>query len=164
MTRITPFLWFDTQAEEAAQFYTSIFKGSRILDVTRYGPAGPGPSGSVMVVRFQLDGQDFLALNGGPAHYSFTESTSFVVNCESQDEVDYFWGRLTEDGEEGSCGWLKDKYGLSWQVVPNRLPELLADPDPGRAERATKAMFEMKRIDIAAMERAAASPSDPART
>jgi predicted 3-demethylubiquinone-9 3-methyltransferase (glyoxalase superfamily) len=164
MPKITPFLWFDTQAEEAAEFYTSIFKESRIVDVTLYGPAGPGPSGSVMVVHFQLNGQDFLALNGGPAHYTFNESTSFVVNCGSQDEVDYFWSRLTEGGEEGACGWLKDKYGLSWQVVPNRLPELLADPDPARAERAIRAMFEMKKIDVAAMELAAGTPADAART
>jgi predicted 3-demethylubiquinone-9 3-methyltransferase (glyoxalase superfamily) len=156
MNKVTPFLWFDAQAEEAAEFYTSIFKRSRIVDVTRYSEAGPGPAGSVMVVRFELDGQEFLALNGGDQGFHFDESVSFVVNCASQDEVDYFWGRLTEGGQEGQCGWLKDKYGLSWQVVPERLPELLSDPDPQRSLRAVQAMFEMKKIDIGAIERAAA--------
>jgi predicted 3-demethylubiquinone-9 3-methyltransferase (glyoxalase superfamily) len=156
MSRITPFLWFDSQAEEAAIFYTSIFKGSRILDTARYGEAGPGQAGSVMTVRFELGDQEFVALNGGPQHFKFNESVSFVVSCESQDEVDYFWARLGEGGEEGPCGWLKDRYGLSWQIVPTRLPELLGDLDPARVERAMRAMLAMKKIDIGAMERAAA--------
>jgi len=162
VSKITPFLWFDTQAEEAAEFYTSVFGNSRVLSVTRYGDAGPGPSGSVMIVRFELDGREFVALNGGPQHFNFNESVSFVVNCSSQDEVDYFWEKLTEGGEEGPCGWLKDKYGLSWQVVPDRLPELVSDPDPERSQRAMRAMFQMKKIDIAALERAAAAPTAPA--
>ena len=162
MSKITPFLWFDTQAEEAAEFYTSVFGNSRVLSVNRYGDAGPGPSGSVMIVRFELDGREFVALNGGPEHFNFNESVSFAVNCSSQDEVDYFWEKLTEGGEEGPCGWLKDKYGLSWQVVPDRLPELLSDPDPERSQRAMRAMFQMKKIDIAALERAAAAPTAPA--
>jgi predicted 3-demethylubiquinone-9 3-methyltransferase (glyoxalase superfamily) len=162
--KVTPFLWFGTEAEEAADFYTSVFNTSRILEVTRYGDAGPGAPGSAMVVRFQLDGQEFLALNGGPQEFHFNESVSFVVNCASQDEVDYFWRRLTEGGEEGPCGWLKDKYGLSWQVVPDRLPTLLSDPNPEKSQRAMRAMFEMKKIDIAAIERAAAGPASPAST
>jgi len=162
VSKITPFLWFDTQAEEAAEFYTSVFGNSRVLSVNRYGDAGPGPSGSVMIVRFELDGREFVALNGGPQHFNFNESVSFVVNCSSQDEVDYFWEKLTEGGEEGPCGWLKDKYGLSWQVVPDRLPELVSDPDPERSQRAMRAMFQMKKIDIAALERAAAAPTAPA--
>ncbi len=164
MNKVTPFLWFDTEAEEAADFYTSVFNTSRILEVTRTGDAGPGVPGPVMVVRFELDGQEFLALNGGRQEFHFNESVSFVVNCASQDEVDYFWGRLTEGGEEGPCGWLKDKYGLSWQVVPDRLPKLLSDPDPEKSQSAMRAMLEMKKIDIAAIERAAAgsvSPSSP---
>jgi len=162
VSKITPFLWFDTQAEEAAEFYTSVFGNSRVLSVNRYGDAGPGPSGSVMIVRFELDGREFVALNGGPQHFNFNESVSFVVNCSSQDEVDYFWEKLTEGGEEGPCGWLKDKYGLSWQVVPDRLPELVSDPDPERSQRAMRAMFQMKKIDVAALERAAAAPTAPA--
>jgi len=162
VSKITPFLWFDTQAEEAAEFYTSVFGNSRVLSVNRYGDAGPGPSGSVMIVRFELDGREFVALNGGPEHFNFNESVSFAVNCSSQDEVDYFWEKLTEGGEEGPCGWLKDKYGLSWQVVPDRLPELVSDPDPERSQRAMRAMFQMKKIDIAALERAAAAPTAPA--
>jgi predicted 3-demethylubiquinone-9 3-methyltransferase (glyoxalase superfamily) len=157
MGKVTPFLWFDTQAEEAAEFYMAVFKRSRILDVTRYSEAGPGPTGSVMVVRFELDGQEFQALNGGDQGFHFNESVSFVVNCASQEEVDYFWDRLTDGGEEGPCGWLKDKYGLSWQVVPDRLPQLLSDPDPERSQRAVRAMLEMKKIDIGVMERAAAA-------
>jgi predicted 3-demethylubiquinone-9 3-methyltransferase (glyoxalase superfamily) len=155
VTRITPFLWFDNQAEEAAQFYTSVFERSEVLSVSRYNDAGPGDAGSVMTVSFDLDGQRFLALNGGPEHFNFDESISFMVNCKSQEEVDYFWARLSEGGEEGPCGWLKDRYGLSWQIVPERLMELLTDPDRGRAERAMRAMFEMKKIDIAAIEKAA---------
>jgi predicted 3-demethylubiquinone-9 3-methyltransferase (glyoxalase superfamily) len=159
MTRITPFLWFDSQAEEAAQFYTSIFERSRLLTVGRYGDAGPGSPGSVMTVSFELDGEAFVALNGGQQPFHFNESISFVVNCSSQAEVDYFWGRLTEGGEEGACGWLKDKYGLSWQIVPERLIQLITDPDQAKSQRAMKAMFEMKKIDISAIERAAAAPA-----
>jgi len=158
MQRITPFLWFDMQAEEASAFYASVFKDSRILETTRYGKAGPGSEGSVMTVSFELEDQPFMALNGGPAHH-FNESVSFVVSCESQEEVDYFWSRLGEGGEEGPCGWLKDRYGLSWQIVPKRLSELVSDPDPVRAERAMQAMFGMTKIDLAAIERAAAAPA-----
>ncbi len=159
MQKITPCLWFDTEAEEAAEHYTSIFKSSRILDVTRYGPAGPGPEGSVMTVSFELHGQRFVALNGGP-QFTFDEAISLQVSCESQEEVDELWGKLSEGGEEGQCGWLKDRYGLSWQIIPTRLPELLSDVDPERSQRAMRAMLEMKKIDIAAMERAAAGASD----
>lgn len=154
MERITPCLWFDTEGEEAANFYVSVFKNSRILDVQRYGEAGPRTPGTTMVVNFELDGQPFTALNGGP-EFTFNEAVSFQIPCESQEDVDYYWERLTEGGEEGPCGWLRDKFGLSWQVVPNRLNELLSDPDAGRALRAMKAMLEMRKIDIAAVERAA---------
>jgi predicted 3-demethylubiquinone-9 3-methyltransferase (glyoxalase superfamily) len=153
---ITPFLWFDAQAEEAAALYTSIFPRSKITNVQRYGAAGPGPEGAVMTVEFVLDGQRFTALNGGPQHFSFNESVSFVIDCADQAEVDHYWDKLTSGGgEPGPCGWLKDRYGLSWQVVPARLPQLLADPDPGRAQRATEAMLKMSKIDIAALEAAA---------
>jgi len=161
MTKITPFLWFDTQAEEAATFYTSVFERSRIIEVARYGDAGPGTAGSVMTVSFELDGQRFVALNGGPENFRFNESVSFVVNCTTQAEVDHFWARLSDGGQEGACGWLKDKYGLSWQIVPDRLLELVTGPDPETSQRAMKAMFEMKKIDIAALER---SIADPARS
>jgi predicted 3-demethylubiquinone-9 3-methyltransferase (glyoxalase superfamily) len=156
MQKITPCLWFDTQAEEAATFYTSIFKNSRILEVTRYGKAGPGPEGSVLTVNFELEGQEFVALNGGP-EFSFNEAVSFQVSCESQAEVDEFWSRLTDGGEEGPCGWLKDRYGLSWQIIPRRLMELITDPDPQISERAMKAMLQMTKIDIAALEQAASA-------
>lgn len=163
MPKITPFLWFDTQAEEAATLYTSVFENSRVIDVTRYGEGGPGPAGSAMTVQFELDGQQFLALNGGPVHYNFNESISFVVNCESQEEVDHYWESLCEGGEEGPCGWLKDKFGLSWQIVPARLGELMTDPDPERASRAMQAMLGMKKLDVAALEQAAAGAgSEPA--
>jgi predicted 3-demethylubiquinone-9 3-methyltransferase (glyoxalase superfamily) len=155
MPKITPWLWFDTEAEEAATFYTSIFKNSRILDVSRYGEGGPRPAGMAMTVSFELEGEQFTALNGGP-EFTFTEAISFQVSCEGQEEVDSFWNRLSDGGEEGPCGWLKDRYGLSWQIVPTRLPELLGDPDPGRAQRAMQAMMAMKKIDIAALEAAAA--------
>ena len=155
MPKITPWLWFDTQSEEAATFYTSLFDNSRITGVDRYGDAGPGPAGSVMTVSFELDGQPMAALNGGP-QYEFTEAISFQVGCESQDEVDRLWNALTDGGVEGPCGWCKDRFGVSWQIVPTRLHELLSDPDPERAQRAMRAMFEMKKIDIAALERAAA--------
>ena len=155
MTKITPWLWFDTQSEDAATFYTSLFDHSRITGVDRFGEAGPGPAGSVMTVSFELEGQPMVALNGGP-QFAFTEAISFQVNCESQDEVDRLWKALTDGGEEGQCGWCKDRFGVSWQIVPTRLHELLSDPDPERAQRAMRAMFEMKKIDIAALERAAA--------
>jgi predicted 3-demethylubiquinone-9 3-methyltransferase (glyoxalase superfamily) len=153
MPRITPFLWFDTQAEEAAKFYVSVFKNSKILAITRYGDAGPGPKGSVMTVRFQLDGQDFIALNGGP-HFKFTEAISFSVDCKTQAEVDEFWEKLSAGGEEGPCGWLKDKYGLSWQMVPTALGQMLTDPDAGKSKRVMEAMLKMKKIDIQALRRA----------
>ena len=157
MPRITPFLWFDNQAEEAAKFYVSIFKNSKIVNVARYGEAGPGPKGSAMTVAFHLDGQDFTALNGGPV-FKFNESISFVVSCKTQQEVDEYWKKLTADGgEESQCGWVKDKYGLSWQIVPTVLDELLNDPDPKRANRAMKAMLGMKKLDIAALRKAADS-------
>ncbi|HEU4387252.1 MAG TPA: VOC family protein [Blastocatellia bacterium] len=151
--KITPFLWFDNQAEEAANFYTSIFKNSRIVSISRYGDAGPGPKGSVMTVLFQLEGQDFIALNGGP-HFKFTEAISLSVDCKNQKEVDHFWNRLSEGGEEAPCGWRKDKYGLSWQVNPTILGEMLSDPDPVKAKRVMEAMLKMKKIDIGGLRRA----------
>jgi len=154
LQKITPWLWFDTEGEEAATFYTSIFKNSRILDVTRYGSAGPRPEGEVMTVSFELEGQQFAALNGGP-EFPFTEAVSFQVSCESQEEVDEFWTRLSEGGSEGRCGWLKDRFGVSWQIVPTALGELLGDPDPERSQRAMEAMLQMTKLDIAAMKRAA---------
>jgi predicted 3-demethylubiquinone-9 3-methyltransferase (glyoxalase superfamily) len=154
MPKITPFLWFDDQAEEAAELYTSVFDNSKILSVSRYGEAGPGEPGSVMTVQFDLDGQKFVGLNGGPAH-QFTEAVSFVVDCETQEEVDRFWSALSEGGEEGPCGWLKDRFGLSWQIVPTALPRLLTDPDREKANRAIQAMMGMKKIEIAELERAA---------
>lgn len=153
--RITPCLWFDTEAEQAAEFYTSVFDDARILEVTHYGKAGPRPEGEVLTVSFELDGQPFVALNGGP-EFTFDEAVSFQIHCESQDEVDRYWDALTEGGEESVCGWLKDRFGLSWQVVPTRLTELISDPDPERAERAMLAMLDMRKIDIAAIEEAAA--------
>jgi predicted 3-demethylubiquinone-9 3-methyltransferase (glyoxalase superfamily) len=153
MPKLTPWLWFDTQGEEAAEFYTSVFPNSKIVEVTRYGSAGPRPEGTAMTVSFDLDGQRFVALNGGP-DFSFTEAVSFQVACADQDEVDYYWNALSEGGEEGPCGWLKDRYGLSWQIVPNALYELLSDPDPERAQRVMGAMLEMKKIEIADLERA----------
>ncbi len=154
MPKTTPWLWFDTEGEEAATFYTSIFKNSRILDVTRYGSAGPRPEGEVMTVSFELEGQQFAALNGGP-EFAFTEAVSFQVGCESQEEVDEFWTRLSEGGSEGRCGWLKDRFGVSWQIVPTALGELLGDPDPRRSQRAMEAMLQMTKLDITAMKRAA---------
>jgi predicted 3-demethylubiquinone-9 3-methyltransferase (glyoxalase superfamily) len=153
MQKITPFLWFDNQAEEAMNFYVSIFKNSKVLGVTRYGDAGPGPKGSVMTAAFELDGQKFTALNGGP-HFKFTEAVSFVVNCTTQEEVDYFWKKLAQGGQESQCGWLKDKYGLSWQVVPTVLVELLQDKDPKKSQRVMQAMLQMKKIDISKLEQA----------
>ena len=153
MQKITTFLWFDNNAEEAMNFYVSIFKNSKVLRVARYGDAGPGPKGTVMTANFQLDGQEFVALNGGP-HFKFTEAISFVVNCETQQEVDEFWKKLSEGGEESRCGWLKDKYGLSWQIVPTILVELLQDKDPEKAKRVMEAMLQMNKIDIKKLKQA----------
>jgi len=153
MQKITPFLWFDSQAEDAVKLYTSIFDNSKIGKVVRYGDGGPGPKGSVMTIAFELEGQEFTALNGGPV-YKFNEAISFVVNCESQEEVDKLWAKLSDGGEEGVCGWLKDRFGVSWQIVPTVLPELLNDPDPVKAKRVMEAMLKMKKIDIQALRRA----------
>jgi len=153
MQKITPFLWFDNNAEEAMNFYVSIFKNSKVISVARYGDAGPGPKGSVMTANFLLDGQEFVALNGGP-QFKFTEAISFVVNCETQQEVDEFWEKLSEGGEESMCGWLKDKYGLSWQIVPTILVKLLQDKDPVKAKRVMEAMLQMKKIDIKKLKQA----------
>src|SRR5215203_2811062 len=147
MKHITPFLWFDNQAEEAANFYTSIFPNSKITDVSRYSEVGPGEAGTVMVVSFELQGQRFLALNGGP-QFKFTEAISFLVNCETQEEVDDLWERLGDGGEHGPCGWLKDKYGLSWQIVPTALDELMSDPDREKANRVMEAMLQMSKLEI----------------
>jgi predicted 3-demethylubiquinone-9 3-methyltransferase (glyoxalase superfamily) len=151
--RISPFLWFDQQAEEAAEFYVSIFPNSSIGKITRYTDAGPGPKGSAMTVPFQLDGQAFTALNGGPS-FKFTQAISFVVNCTTQEEVDFFWEKLSAGGKEVQCGWLQDRYGLSWQVVPTVLIEMLQGGDPERSQRVMKAMFQMKKLDIAGLEKA----------
>jgi predicted 3-demethylubiquinone-9 3-methyltransferase (glyoxalase superfamily) len=155
MQKITPCLWFDTEGEEAANFYTSVFPNSKIVDVSRYGEAGPRPAGTAMVVSFELDGQKFTALNGGP-DFTFNEAISFQVSCETQEEVDAFWSKLSEGGEEGPCGWLKDKFGVSWQIVPTALPRLLGDPDREKSQRVMQAMLQMKKIEIAELERAAA--------
>ena len=151
--KITPFLWFDDKAEEAVSFYVSIFENSKIGSVSRYGEEGPGPAGTVMVVTFTLDGQEFMALNGGP-EFKFTEAISLLVNCQTQEEVDKFWDKLSKGGERGPCGWLKDKYGLSWQVVPTALGEMLQDRDPEKASRVMQAMLQMSKIDIKTLERA----------
>ena len=153
MPTITPFLWFDTQAEEAARFYVSVFKNSRIVSTSRYGEAGPGAKGTVMTVEFELAGRRFIALNGGP-QFKFTEAVSFSIECETQQEVDEYWRTLSEGGEEGPCGWLKDRFGLSWQVNPTVLGDMLSDRDPAKAKRAMQAMLTMKKIDIAALQRA----------
>jgi len=153
MQKITPFLWFDDKAEEAMNFYVSIFKNSKRGRISRYGEAGPGPKGTVMVATFQLEGQDFMALNGGP-HFKFTEAISLVVNCESQDEVDAFWEKLSEGGSKGQCGWLKDKYGLSWQVVPTALGKLMSDPNPEKSKRVMTAMLKMTKMDIQGLQQA----------
>ena len=153
MHKITPFLWFDGKAEEAAKFYVSIFKNSRIVGITRYGEAGPGPKGSAMTVRFELDGQEFIGLNGGP-QFKFTEAVSFSVDCKTQEEVDEFWEKLSEGGEQGQCGWLKDKYGLSWQINPTVLSQMLGDPDPEKSKRVMEAMLRMKKIDIKRLKQA----------
>lgn len=153
MQKITPFLWFDHEAEEAMNFYVSIFKSSRIISVTRYGEGGPGPAGQVMTGTFQLEGQEFMALNGGPDH-KFTEAVSFFVDCKTQAEVDELWNKLTEGGEEGPCGWLKDKFGVSWQIIPTVPGELLGNPDPVKSQRVMQAMLQMKKIDIKALQQA----------
>ena len=154
MQKITPCLWFDTQGEQAAKFYTTVFSNSRIVDIARYGASGPRPEGTVLTVTFELDGQRFVALNGGP-EFTFNEAISFQVSCETQEEVDYFWGKLSEGGQEGPCGWLKDRFGVSWQIVPTALAELLSDPDPDRSQAAMKAMLGMNKIDIEAIRQAA---------
>lgn len=153
MNKITPFLWYDNQAEEAANFYVSVFPDSKIGSISRYGDAGPGPKGSVMVVEFELGGQQFMAINGGP-NFAFTHAISFLVNCKTQEEVDRFWEKLSEGGEKEQCGWLRDKYGLSWQVFPTILGELISDPDPVKSQRVMQAMLQMTKIDIAALKKA----------
>jgi predicted 3-demethylubiquinone-9 3-methyltransferase (glyoxalase superfamily) len=154
--RITPFLWFDGQAEEAANFYVSIFPNSKVSATSRYGEAGPGPKGSVMTVAFDLDGLSFTALNGGPM-FKFTEAISLLVHCETQAEVDHYWDKLSAGGQQVQCGWLKDKYGLSWQIVPNALIELVQDKDPAKSQRVMAAMMQMKKIDIAGLKAAYAA-------
>ena len=165
MQKLTPYLWFDDKAEEAAEFYVSVFNGprpgshgdeSKVLGVTRYGEAGPGEPGTAMTVSFVLEGLEFTALNAGP-HFQFSEAISFHVSCETQDEVDYLWKALTDGGEESQCGWLKDRYGLSWQIIPTALHQLLSDPDPAKAQRVMQAMLQMQKIDVAALEEAAAA-------
>jgi predicted 3-demethylubiquinone-9 3-methyltransferase (glyoxalase superfamily) len=151
--KITPSLWFENQAEEAAKFYTSLFKDSKITNVKRYGKSGPGPEGSVLTVTFQLAGQEFIALNGGP-EFKFTEAISFTVNCETQQEVDEFWQKLSEGGEPGQCGWLKDRYGLSWQIVPTALQAMISDPDPAKADRVMSALLQMQKLDIGRLKQA----------
>jgi predicted 3-demethylubiquinone-9 3-methyltransferase (glyoxalase superfamily) len=153
MQKITPFLWFNDQAEEAMNFYTSIFKNSKIGSVRRYGASGPGPKGTVMTGTFQLDGQEFMALNGGP-HFKFTEAISLFVKCGTQEEVDYFWEKLSEGGQKSRCGWLKDKFGLSWQIIPDTLGELLGDKDAEKSGRVMQAMMKMDKIDIKALQAA----------
>ena len=154
MPRITPNLWFDTQSVEAAEFYVSIFPNSKVTNITHYGESGPRPAGTVLTVDFVLDGQEYTAINGGP-EFTFTEAISLLINCADQNEIDYYWDKLTDGGEEGPCGWLKDKFGLSWQVCPVGWQDLLNDPDKARAERAMTAMFGMKKLDLAALQAAA---------
>ena len=153
MQKVTPFLWFDDNAEEAVNFYVSIFENAKVLNMARYGDGGPGPKGMVMTAEFELDGQRFIALNGGP-QFRFTEAISFVINCETQQEVDHYWERLSEGGEESRCGWVKDKFGLWWQVVPTILGKLIADKDPAKAGRVMQAMLQMSKIDIEPLQRA----------
>ena len=153
MQKITPFLWFDDKAEEAMNLYISVFKNSKAISVTRYGKEGPGQPGTVMTATFQLDGQEFYALNGGPV-FTFSQAISFFVNCETQGEVDELWEKLSEGGEKGRCGWLKDRYGVSWQIVPSILGELMQDKDPEKAQRVTKAMLQMGKLDIKALKQA----------
>lgn len=151
--KITPFFWFDKQAEEAVDFYTSVFKQSKVNKLIRCGNSGPGPEGSVMTASFELEGMEFTALNGGP-HYKINQAISFVINCESQEEVDYYWDRLADGGEIQQCGWLTDKFGVAWQVVPVALPEMLSDPDPQKTQRVVEAMMQMVKLDIATLRRA----------
>lgn len=153
MQKITTFLWFDTQAEEAANFYVSLFKNSKIGEIRRYGEAGPGPKGSVMMVAFQLEGQQFYALNGGP-HFKFTPAISLFVDCQTQEEVDLLWNKLSEGGRPDRCGWLQDKYGLSWQIIPSALMQLMRDPDPAKSSRVMQAMLQMDKIDVRRLEEA----------
>ncbi|HEX2905871.1 MAG TPA: VOC family protein [Phototrophicaceae bacterium] len=160
MQKITPYLWFNDKAEAAINFYVSIFKNSKIINVSRYGDGGPGPSGTVMSATFQLEGQQFMALNGGP-EFKFTEAISLLVDCETQAEVDTLWTKLSAGGEEQMCGWLKDQFGLSWQIIPRALGELMSDPDPVKAQRVMQAMLQMKKIDIAALQRAYDSQTEP---
>jgi predicted 3-demethylubiquinone-9 3-methyltransferase (glyoxalase superfamily) len=160
MPNLTPNLWFDTQGEEAAAFYCSVFPNSKITNVSHYGDAGPREAGTVMTVDFVLDGQRFTAINGGP-EFTFNSAISFLINCKDQEEVDYYWSKLTEGGAEIQCGWLTDKYGLSWQVVPEGMEELFTDPDPERANRAMKAMLQMKKLDVAALRAAADGVAQP---
>jgi predicted 3-demethylubiquinone-9 3-methyltransferase (glyoxalase superfamily) len=154
MTMLTTCLWFDTQGEEAAKFYTAVFPNSRIRGISHYGEAGPRPAGDVMTVDFELDGQPFVALNGGP-EFTFNEAISFQVSCADQAEVDRYWGLLSEGGEEGPCGWLRDRFGVSWQVIPTALPRLLSDPDQDKSQRVMQAMLQMKKLDVATLEQAA---------
>ena len=153
MQKIKPFLWFNGRAEEAMNFYTSIFKNSKVGNVVRYGDAGPGPKGSVMTATFELEGMAFVALNGGP-QFTFTPAISFVVLCQTQDEIDDYWEKLSEGGKQIECGWLQDKFGISWQIVPTALPQLLQDKDPAKAQRVMKAMMKMKKLDIKGLEQA----------
>ena len=153
MQKITPFLWFDTQAEEAANLYVSIFKNSKMGNIVRYGDAGPGPKGSVMSVTFQIEGQQFYALNGGPV-YKFTPAISFFVDCQTQQEVDELWDKLSAGGRKDRCGWLQDKFGLSWQIIPSTLGKLLGDPDPAKSARVMQAMLQMDKIDVRRLQQA----------
>ena len=154
MNKITPFLWFDNEAEEAVALYTSLFKNCRITEEKRYGEAGPGPAGSIMTISFVLDGQEFMALNGGP-YFKFSEAISLFVRCENQAEVDHLWEKLSEGGQKSRCGWLKDRFGVSWQIIPTVLGELLSDPDPGKARRVMQAMLKMEKLDLAELQAAA---------
>ena len=156
MQKITPFLWFDSQAEEAIEFYLSVFKDGKIHTTTRYPEDGPGSAGSVMTIAFELQGEQFVALNGGP-HFQFNEAVSFQIHCETQSEIDYFWSKLTEGGKEQPCGWVKDKFGLSWQVIPNALPQMLMDENSEKAQRIMKSMLQMRKIDLDALKRAQAA-------
>lgn len=153
MQKINPFLWFDNQAEEAMNFYVSVFENSKVLSVNRYGKGGPGPEGTVMTAKFVIEGQEFVALNGGP-QFHFTEAISFVINCKTQEEIDYYWVKLSEDGEEQGPGWVKDKYGLSWQIVPDVLEELMSAEDPLKSQRVTKAMMGMYKLDFEKLRQA----------
>ena len=157
MQRIVPCLWFNDQAEPAVSFYTSIFKNSKVLGTSYYGDAGPGPKGRVMTIQFQLDGEEFLALNGGP-HFKFTEAISLTVNCETQPEIDELWDRLSAGGQQVQCGWLKDQFGLSWQIVPASLERMMMDPDPAKCERVMQAVLQMKKLDLEALKRAYDGP------